>query len=464
MRSGAARPLPCRPSSYWRTDEGNRLRPQDVIRRKRDGERFSREEIEFFIAGLVEGRLADYQASALLMAIFLRGMDERETQLLTQAMLHSGQVLDFSDIELPKVDKHSTGGVGDKTSLILAPLVAAAGGACVPMISGRGLGHTGGTLDKLEAIPGYRVHLSLEEFRAVLKRVGFAMMGQTAEIAPADKKLYALRDATATVEAIPLIVASIMSKKLAAGLDALVLDVKTGSGAFMREEARARELARALVATGNLSGVRTEALLTEMGQPLGQWVGHASEVRECIEILRGEADERARQTLELSMELAARMLILAKVENDLDDGRQRVRAVLDSGEALERFRQNVIEQGGDPGVCDRPEHLLPLTRHQVKVESPRTGFIHAIETTEIGLTVSALGGGRIRIEDRIDPAVAYRVEAQIGDEVAEGEALGLLYCREGTDESAAVARIQAAYKLGPEPVEHPTLIKEVITT
>ena len=433
-----------------------------MIRKKRDGERLSREEINFFVAGVTSGELADYQASALLMAVFANGMDAEETQSLTQAMLHSGEVLDFSDIALPKVDKHSTGGVGDKTSLILAPLAAAAG-ACVPMISGRGLGHTGGTLDKLEAIPGYRVHLSLAEFRAVLKEVGFAMMGQTAQIAPADKKLYALRDATATVEAIPLIVASIMSKKLAAGLDALVLDVKTGSGAFMRDEEAARTLARALVATGNLSGVRTEALLTEMGQPLGQMVGHAAEVRECIEILHNEFNERARPTLELSIELAARMVFLAGLESSLEKGRERVEGVLASGAALERFRANVVAQGGDPRVCDDPQGLLPLTPHEVKVESPRTGFVSRIETTEIGLTVSALGGGRIRIEDTIDPAVGFRVEAQIGDEVVAGQPLGLLYCRSRAGEALAVERIQAAYEIGDEPVARPTLIKEVIT-
>jgi pyrimidine-nucleoside phosphorylase/thymidine phosphorylase len=438
------------------------LRPQDVIRKKRDGERLSREEIEFFVAGVTHGQLADYQAAALLMAVFANGMDAGETQFLTQAMLHSGEMLDFSEIELPKVDKHSTGGVGDKTSLILAPLVAAAG-ACVPMISGRGLGHTGGTLDKLESIPGYRVHLSLAEFRAVLKRVGFAMMGQTAEIAPADKKLYALRDATATVEAIPLIVASIMSKKLAAGLEALVLDVKTGSGAFMRDEGQARKLAHALVETGNLSGVRTEALLTDMNQPLGQMVGHAAEVRECIEILRNDFDARARPTLELSLELAARMVFLAKLESSLAEARARVERALESGAALERFRDNVVAQGGDGRVCDDPQALLPLTAHEVKVESPRAGFVAGIKTDEIGLTVSALGGGRIRIEDEIDPAVGFRVEAQLGDEVAAGQALGLLYCRAATDGTNAIARIQAAYEISDEPLAPPTLIKEVIT-
>jgi pyrimidine-nucleoside phosphorylase len=285
------------------------LRPQDVIRKKRDGATLSREEIEFFVSGVVRGEFTNYQASALLMAIFLNGMDEQETEILTQAMLHSGEVLDLSDIALPEADKHSTGGVGDKTSLVIAPLAAAAG-LCVPMISGRGLGHTGGTLDKLEAIPGYRVNLSLKEFRSVLGLVGFAMMGQTEEIAPADKILYALRDATATVEAIPLIVASIMSKKLAAGLGALVLDVKTGSGAFMRDEGMARQLARALVTTGNSCGVRTEALLTDMNQPLGRGVGHAIEVRECIDILKGQTMESARPVELLSLELAARMVAL----------------------------------------------------------------------------------------------------------------------------------------------------------
>ncbi|HEY0408274.1 MAG TPA: thymidine phosphorylase [Pyrinomonadaceae bacterium] len=438
------------------------MRPQDVICKKRDGHSLTREEIDSFVAGVTHGAWVDYQAAALLMAIYINGMDAQETQFLTQAMLHSGETLDFSDIELPKVDKHSTGGVGDKTSLILAPLVAAAG-ACVPMISGRGLGHTGGTLDKLESIPGYRVHLSLSEFRVVLKRVGFAMMGQTAEIAPADKKLYALRDTTATVEAIPLIVASIMSKKLAAGLDALALDVKTGSGAFMREEEQARELARALVKTGNLSGVRTEALLTEMGQPLGQMVGHAAEVRECIEILRNEFDERARATLELSLELATRMVFLVGLEPSPEKARQRIARSLASGAALERFRENVIAQGGDPRVCDEPQRLLPLTANEVKVESPRAGFVKSIKTAEIGLTVSALGGGRVRIEDTIDPAVGFRVEAHIGDEVAAGQALGLLYCRPGQAEREAVARIQAAYEITDEPVARPTLIKEVIT-
>src|SRR5438477_2567912 len=289
------------------------MRPQDIIRKKRDGGELSREEIEFFVRGITRGDVADYQSTALLMAIFLNGMTDDEQAALTQAMLHSGEILDFSDISRPKADKHSTGGVGDKTSLLIAPFAAAAG-VCVPMISGRGLGHTGGTLDKLESIPGYRVDLSLKEFRSVLDQAGFAMNGQTSEIAPADRKLYSLRDATATVEAIPLIVASIISKKGAAGLDAMVIDVKTGSGAFMRAQDRARELARALVRTGNSIGVKSQALITDMNQPLGRAVGNAVEVRECIELLRGEFAEGARPVLDLCIELVARMIYLSGLE------------------------------------------------------------------------------------------------------------------------------------------------------
>src|SRR2546430_5849026 len=279
------------------------------------------------------------------MAIFLNGMTEAEQASLTEAMLHSGEILDFSDIPKPKADKHSTGGVGDKTSLLIAPF-AAAGGVCVAMISGRGLGHAGGTLDKLESIPGYRVNLSLKEFRAVLDAAGFAMNGQTGEIAPADKKLYALRDATATIEAIPLIVASIISKKGAAGLDAMVIDVKVGSGAFMRDETRAKELAHALVGTGNSCGIRTRALLTDMNQPLGRAVGNSLEVKECIDILRGEIEDGVLPVLDLSIELSAHMLVLANIDDSLVAARNRLQKVLDSGEALECFRRNVAAQGG----------------------------------------------------------------------------------------------------------------------
>jgi pyrimidine-nucleoside phosphorylase len=398
------------------------LRPQDVIRKKRDGETLSQEEIEFFIAGVTNGQIADYQISALLMAIYLNGMNQSEQQFLTEAMLQSGSILDFSDIPKPKADKHSTGGVGDKTSLLIAPLVAACG-VCVPMISGRGLGHTGGTLDKLESIPGYRVDLSAIEFKQVLLEVGYAMAGQTAELAPADKKMYALRDATATVEAIPLIVASIISKKGAAGLDAMVIDVKVGSGAFMRDKARAKELAHALVSTGNSCGIKTRALLTDMNQPLGRAVGNSVEVKECIDILRGELSDGVRPVLDLSLELSAHMLLLANVEQTIAAAHTRLQRVLESGEALERLRRNIAAQGGEPRVCDAPAAFLPLVSRSFKVESPRSGFIKSIDTTEIGHAIAAIGGGRVRIEDVVDPTVGFITEVVIGDRVKTGEAI-----------------------------------------
>src|SRR5712664_189206 len=437
------------------------MRPQDIIRKKRDGAELSRDEIEFFVRGVTNGEIADYQSTALLMAIFLKGMTDAEQSALTNAMLRSGEILDFSDIPKPKVDKHSTGGVGDKTSLLIAPLAAAAG-VCVPMISGRGLGHTGGTLDKLESIPGYRVDLSLKEFRAVLDQAGFAMNGQTAEIAPADKKLYALRDATATIEAIPLIVASIISKKGAAGLDAMVIDVKTGSGAFMREQDRARALARALVTTGNSLGVRSQALITDMNQPLGSAVGNSVEVLECIELLRNEIRPGAESVLELSIELAARMVVLVGLEKSVDAARTRIRRVHESGAALECFRKNVVAQGGDPRVCDDPAGVLPLTDKVFKVESARSGFVRQIDTEEVGHAIAEAGGGRVQVEDQIDPAVGFVSEVKIGDEVRTGDVIGLVYCADSNRGQQAAPRIRTAYEIGDARPELPVLIKEVI--
>jgi pyrimidine-nucleoside phosphorylase len=438
------------------------LRPQDVIRKKRDGKNLTREEIGFFVDGVTTGTIADYQISALLMAIYLNGMNEDEQQALTEAMLNSGKILNFSDIPKPKADKHSTGGVGDKTSLIIAPLVAACG-VCVPMISGRGLGHTGGTLDKLESIPGYRVNLSTSEFRKTLEEVGYAMAGQTAELAPADKKMYALRDATSTVEAIPLIVASIISKKGAAGLDAMVIDVKAGNGAFMREPSRATALAHALVKTGNSCGIRTRALLTDMNQPLGRAVGNSVEVEECINLLRGEAPEAANPVMDLSLELSAHMLVLANVAESLEDAHTRLQKVLDSGAALECLRRNIVAQGGDPRVCDSPGEFLPLVKECIKVESPRSGFIKTVDTAEIGHTIAAIGGGRVRIEDVIDPTVGYLTERKIGDEVRAGDPLGVIYCADSAKAQEALGRIQAAYEVTEEPVgELQKLVKEVI--
>ena len=438
------------------------MRPQDVIRKKRDGQELSREEIVFFVDGVTTGRVADYQISALLMAIYLNGMSQTEQQILTEAMLESGSILDFSDIAKPKADKHSTGGVGDKTSLLIAPLVASCGVA-VPMISGRGLGHTGGTLDKLESIPGYRVNLTVDEFKKVLNDVGYAMAGQTAELAPADKKMYALRDATSTVEAIPLIVASIISKKGAAGLDAMVIDVKVGNGAFMRDEARAKELAHALVSTGNSCGIKTRALLTDMNQPLGAAVGNSIEVRECIEILRGETSKAAYPVLDLSLQLAAHMLVLVNVEETIERALATLRRQIDSGAALEAFRRNILAQGGDARVCDDPNRFLPLVTEGVKVESPRSGFITRIDTTEIGHAIAAIGGGRVRIEDVIDPTVGFVTEVKIGDRIAHDDALGIVYSSDQPAAREAAARIQAAYLIDDvAPAASQTLVKEII--
>ncbi|HEY6245413.1 MAG TPA: thymidine phosphorylase [Pyrinomonadaceae bacterium] len=437
------------------------MRPQDVIRKKRDGKSLSQEEIRFFVDGVTKGTIADYQISALLMAIYLNGMDEDEQQALTEAMLNSGSILDFSDIPKPKADKHSTGGVGDKTSLIIAPMVAACG-LCVPMISGRGLGHTGGTLDKLESIPGYRVNLSSSEFRKTLEEVGYAMAGQTVEIAPADKKMYALRDATSTVEAIPLIVASIISKKGAAGLGAMVIDVKVGNGAFMRDEARAKDLAHALVSTGNSCGIKTRALLTDMNQPLGRAVGNSLEVLECINLLRGEIEPAAKPVLDLSVELSAQMLVLAETEETLDGARNRLRRVLDSGAALACLQKNIVAQGGDARVCERPSDFLPLVKDSVKVESPRSGYIKTVDTAEIGHTIAAIGGGRIRIEDVIDPTVGFIAERKIGDQVKAGDVIGVVYCGDSANAEEAAGRITAAYQVEDEPPHLEELVKEVI--
>ncbi len=435
------------------------MRPQDIIAKKRDDGELNDSEIRSFIDGVCDGSWADYQISALIMAMVIRGMSQAEQDSITDAMLHSGEVLDLSGIAKPKADKHSTGGVGDKTSLIIAP-VAAACGIAVPMISGRGLGHTGGTLDKLESIPGYRVNLSTDEFHRVIDECGFAMAGQTADIAPADKKIYALRDATATVPCIPLIVASIMSKKLAEGLDALILDVKTGSGAFMPELEGSRALASALVRTGEKFGVRTEAVISDMGQPLGKYVGNALETYECIKILRGEADENMAATTELSLELTARLLVLADVAADVDAARALALAKLNSGEALERSCANIRLQGGDPAVCDNPEVLLGPGLKDVVIRAGSAGYISEIDTFAVGNAIVAIGGGRTRAEDAIDHAVGYASVAAIGDSVSAGDVLGILYCRR--DDELAAEQLRNAYRIGEEPVVVPELIKAVV--
>ena len=436
------------------------MRPQDIIAEKRDGKILSNEQINAFIRGVTDASWADYQTSALLMAMFVRGLNLEEQNALTAAMLDSGERFDFTGIASPKADKHSTGGVGDKTSLIIAPVVAACG-ASVPMISGRGLGHTGGTLDKLESIAGYNVNLSTAEFKGIVAKCGFAMAGQTKEIVPADKKLYALRDATATVESIPLIVASIMSKKLAENLDALVLDVKTGSGAFMKDSEDAEKLAAALVETGIAFGVKTEAVISDMNQPLGKFVGNALEVYECVKILRNESDAQMSATLELSIELAARMLVLCGIGEDIQDSRFKIQNSLDSGAALEKFRQNIGCQNGDAHICDAPEILLDGNLIEVAVKAEKNGFINQINTLTIGGCISKIGGGRIKVEDAIDYAVGFRCERQLGDEVKASETLGVIYCRDAAQAGLIGEKLRGAYSIGDEkPAEKFDLIKK----
>jgi pyrimidine-nucleoside phosphorylase len=398
------------------------FRAIDVIRKKRDGVELSRAEIEGLVNAYTEGSIPDYQVSAWLMAVVLKGMTRPETAALTDAMLHSGDVLDLSSLPRRKVDKHSTGGVGDKTSLVLAPLAAAAGVA-VPMISGRGLGHTGGTLDKLESIPGFNVNLPVAEFRRVLEICGCAMIGQTAEIAPADRKLYALRDVTGTVESPYLICASIMSKKLAEGIDALVLDVKTGSGAFMKNEKDAAFLAELMVETGERMGKRVVALITDMDQPLGKMIGNALEVVEVVEILRGGGPEDLR---ELCLELAGWMLHLGGVSKTVAEGKQESSKLISSGKALERFRQMVELQGGDARVVDDVKRL-PQAQHTLQVTSAKTGYLESMQCEQIGTACVILGGGRERKEDAVDPAVGIVLHKKVGDRVAAGEAIATVY-------------------------------------
>ncbi len=438
------------------------MRPQDIITKKRDGKRLSAEEITSFISGVTDSTWADYQTSALIMAMYLNGLNTEEQFAITQAMLHSGEVLDFSHIDGPKADKHSTGGVGDKTSLIIAPLAAACG-LKVPMISGRGLGHTGGTLDKLESIPGFNVDLSTEEFKRIVGECGYAMSGQTEDIVPADKKIYALRDATATVGTIPLIVASIMSKKLAEGLDALVLDVKTGNGAFMSDFGDAKRLAEAMVETGNSCGVKTKALITDMNQPLGKYVGNALEVFECIEILKGNNCAGTEATLELSLELISQMLVSSGVSDSIEDAKALALSKLKSGDAFESFRRNVEIQGGDSKICEQPKLLLEVGLAEVKIAAERSGFVNEIKTTEIGNAICSIGGGRMKADDTVDSAVGFACEAHYGEEVKGGDVLGVLYCRNQAQAEAISSIIQSAYSVSDQKPEPLKLVKEVIS-
>ncbi len=437
------------------------MRPQEIIAAKRDGKALTDEQISAFIDGVCDGSWADYQISALLMAIFIQGLNRREQYSLTGAMLHSGEIMDLSDIDAPKADKHSTGGVGDKTSLLIAPMAAACGIA-VPMISGRGLGHTGGTLDKLESIPGFDVNISFSKFKNVLKKCGLALAGQTLQIAPADKKLYALRDATATVPYIPLIVASIMSKKLSEGLDCLILDVKTGSGAFIQKYAESVKLAKALCETGKTFGVQTQALITEMNQPLGKYVGNSLEVYECLKILRGEIEDAMEPTLELSIELTAHMLLQCKISGSLDSARSAARRSIDSGAALVRFRQNIELQGGDTTVCDKPETLFAKGLIKLPIVADGLGYIGEIDTFQVGRAICDLGGGRVKAEDGVDHTVGYSSTVKLGDRIHKGDEIGVIYCRKKSQGEAVSEKLRNAYKISREIPRTTKLIRATV--
>jgi pyrimidine-nucleoside phosphorylase len=433
------------------------MRAVDIIAKKRDGHALTRDEIGFIIRGYTSGDVADYQMSALLMAIYLRGMTTEETLALTEAMLHSGEVVDFSDLGRPRVDKHSTGGVGDKTSLVIAPVVAAAG-VLVPMISGRALAHSGGTLDKLESIPGFRTDLSLAEFRATLEEVGAALIGQTAEIAPADKKLYALRDVTATVACRPLIAASIMSKKMAEGASGLVLDVKTGSGAFLKKEDDARELARIMISIARGLNKECIVLITDMNQPLGRAVGNSLELIEAFETLKGRGPEDFNT---LCRELSAEMLIMGNAASDADQARALYDKVIASGDAAVKMRDIIRAQGGNPSVVDDYD-LLPRATQQQELPAGKTGYVQSIDTEAIGHATMLLGAGRARLDTAIDLGVGLTVHARIGDKLERDSPLVTIHFNDPSRLEEAVVDIRGAYTIGPERVEPPQLVKEVL--
>jgi pyrimidine-nucleoside phosphorylase len=433
------------------------MRTYDIILKKRNGNKLTKEEIAYFINSYTKGDIPDYQISALLMAVYFQGMDDEETANLTEAMINSGEVYDLSSIPGKKTDKHSTGGVGDKVSIILAPLVASAGVA-VPMMSGRGLGHTGGTLDKLGSIPGFRTNLTKEEFISNLKKINVAMIGQSEFIAPADKKLYALRDVTGTIESIPLIAGSIMSKKLAEGIDGLVLDVKTGSGAFMKKERDAVRLAKGMAAIGKKMGKKVVALITDMEQPLGNAIGNSLEIKECIEVLKGRGPK---DLIDITLELGAYMLKLAGKVNNAAKGRDILKRHLSDGSAYERFKDMVRLQGGSVESIDNPS-LLPSARYTKELLSERNGYISKTDTEAIGISSCMLGAGREKIEDKIDPAVGIVVDKKIGDKVKKGERLAALHYNAADSLAEAYKKLQGAYLISRKRPNKRRLIRRVI--
>ena len=431
--------------------------PAEIIRKKRDGDRLSEAELKSFITGYLNGEVAEYQMSAFLMAVYFRGMDEEETAAFTDVMLNSGSVVDLSALPGIKVDKHSTGGVGDKVSLILAPIVAACG-VTVPMISGRGLGHTGGTLDKLESITGFRTNLSLKEYKEVLAETGCVMIGQTAEIAPADKKMYALRDVTGTVESIPLIAGSIMSKKLAEGIDALVLDVKTGKGAFMASRERSRELAQTLIRVGKRFGKNTTALITDMSQPLGHAVGNWVEVAESIECLRGKV---VPDLMEVTYALSAMMLRSGGKAVTIADGINRAKDAVVSGRALSKFRELVGRQGGDVEFIDHP-HIYPVCKHIIHVKSPANGFVGGCDALAIGFASILIGAGRATTDDAIDPKAGIMLLKKTGDRVAKDDTLATIMTDRAATAADAQERVARAFTITPDAPRPENLIHEMI--
>ncbi len=440
--------------------------PQEVIRAKRDGRALADEEIAYFVGGLTDGTITEGQAAAFAMAIFFRGMTRAEVVALTCAMRDSGTVLDWSDADLPgpALDKHSTGGVGDKISLMLAPLVAACGGA-VPMISGRGLGHSGGTLDKMDAIAGYTTAPDNALFRRVVREVGCAVIGQTSDLAPADRRLYAIRDVTATVESIPLITSSILSKKLAAGLAGLVMDVKSGSGAFMRTAEDARALAESIVAVANGAGCRTTALLTDMNEVLGTTAGNAVEVREAIACLAGEGGPDAREPRlhEVTMALSAELLVTGGLFASVADARAACERALGSGEAAERFARMVAALGGPADLLEHPDAYLPLPEVTLAVHPARAGFVAAEDARAIGLAIVGMGGGRERADQPIDHAVGFTRVAPIGASVGPECPLSLVHARSAAQAEAAAAQVRAAITVADEPpAPGPVVLERIV--
>jgi pyrimidine-nucleoside phosphorylase/thymidine phosphorylase len=433
------------------------MRTVDLIHRKRDGEELFPEEISYLIDAYTRGEIPDYQMSAFLMAVFFAGMTDREVTTLTECMIRSGETVDLSSINGVKVDKHSTGGVGDKTSLVVAPLAAAAG-VVVPMISGRALGHTGGTLDKLESIPGFRTDLTVEQFRAQLSELGLCFAGQSDQIAPADGKLYALRDVTATVESIPLIASSIMSKKMAEGLDALVLDVKVGSGAFIKKQVDARRLAQMMVGIGRRMDKRVQALITDMNQPLGYAVGNALEVMEVSQTLMNQGPP---DLTRLSLELAARMIHLAKLAPTLDDARHLAENKLVDGSGYRKFKQVIQAQGGNPQALDKFE-LLPNATGMREIASPRGGYVSAIEAEDVGRASTIMGAGRDQKDDSIDPAVGVILEIKVGEKVDAGSVLCRLYYTSDEHVEEAAALVEGAFRISGQKPEDRELILEVV--